>query len=1502
MTLGSFGTINDLDDVKRWLGGFKPDQSTTLNPSQFRSQAVAQLLRAVNKDDDYSVTFKKINAEKASFTARAEFIEKTGCELTFAFQQKGDEELLLDVTVAKIPDYTLDIASGYKLVVADPEFTLNARPFPPSVQLSFDGALVFGKPVAGAGSLDFKLPVHIDVPPDPVADWRLSLAQCDMTLSDDILADLWGDNTPRSLMPAELTDGFALTLLEISFNASTKSCSFIRLGLAYKASWSFFGDIFKVHGGAIEVSAFAPFGGRRKTILQGRLESQLSIGSETMTLGAQIVKPLSGKADIIFYASLTTGAALSINTLFTDLKLTLPDGFPDVELSALSLLIRYTQQSALFQMAIDKTIKLSDHISLENCRLDVTADYKNETARFDDTRKVIKISAGFQIDTTKIKLSGKYDTEKGYSLSGSVKKMPMKGFVDFLQNNLDIPADQIPDTLHLMTIDELSLAYSKEKKKESFKITLAVGLPFDGLDVGVTLKVALTRKISAKGIDDAAPWDVEFSGDVALSFSNHAKVSVGIDFKSSKEKTIFTHYHGGESAIFKIGDLAEICKFDCSGLPDDLNVGVARFGFVYNFTNNNYAFGMTLSGTAKLGCSLVSLRTKSEAANDAEGARRYAVVLSTSPQIDLLGLPLLKGIELHTPETLQLHRVRVAFASSPTPTRDEVTAINTLIGTMAFSDTVARPKDQADSIALPALVADKEGRSPFPTLPSDGLEGRCAIAFSFLIGDDKPRDVQVVVLRDKKTAAKPTTGDDGETKWFNVEKSLGPITLHRGGFRYADNKLLLALDAGLAVGPLSFEIMELGAEIDVKTFKPRFLTKGLTAGYNSPAFSLAGGFYGSFDPVDLYGELSVSVGKFGIGALAGYAQFANSPSLFLYGAVSLPLGGDPSCFVTGLAAGFGFNRDLHVPEVDTLHDFPLISWAMGAAPPQDPKENLAKQVADALKNLARFIEPKIGQYWGAVGVRFTTYKLVDSFLLLTVGFGDNFEIDLLGLSRLKLPPTLEQAAGGGRLTLADVQLAIKASYASATNQLLIAGQLTPDSFILAPECHLTGGFAVAAWFGPSPHAGEFVVTLGGYNSKYDVPSHYPVPPRVGIDWKVNEHVQITGGLYLALTPKALMAGGGLKAVWTTTDVEAWFRLQADFLMNFAPMSYDLTAVVELGGRVTVRLLLVNDTLDLHLATGLRVWGPDFSVVVEVDLTIISFTLQFGDAQKDGPKTISWEQFVKDFLNAPLKGAPGALADPSAFGPLRLNAARGLLSSLTEESGKLNWIVDPEAVELLAESAAPFKTIVVVEGTGVRIAPDRLLPATEEGLRTPFTGFGVKPVGLEAENFVSELSTVSVTYGRPASAKPAKAAANGDWIATPSLSNVSRGLWGDDVKDGVGDPMSETTYRDCLTALRLHPSKQPARDPIRVRASDLDFTDTDAGPFAQGTPTTPPAHSFEPKDTVLNTIESSAGQRLLMVRALNRLGCRVNPTENVAVLAKANETYLTVEPNHQLLGN
>ena len=267
------------------------------------------------------------------------------------------------------------------------------------------------------------------------------------------------------------------------------------------------------------------------------------------------------------------------------------------------------------------------------------------------------------------------------------------------------------------------------------------------------------------------------------------------------------------------------------------------------------------------------------------------------------------------------------------------------------------------------------------------------------------------------------------------------------------------------------------------------------------------------DGGDYAGMLTAKVPGFGFIAEGAYEKLPDgSTSLFVYAAVSGEIGGIPAFFVTGLAAGFGINRNLVLPAAADVTTFPLVSWAVT---PTSAPSNMSQ----AIQQLCEYIPPVEGQYWMAAGIQFLTYDTLSTFLLLAVTLGNEFSVALLGASTLSVP-----AGAPPEELLVNATLGIAATCIPDRGELAVGATLTSNSWVLTPDLKLTGGFAFGYWWSPSPYAGDFVVTLGGYHPQFVVPSYYPNPPRLGINWQIDGNTRVTGGSYFALCPSAAMVG------------------------------------------------------------------------------------------------------------------------------------------------------------------------------------------------------------------------------------------------------------------------------------------------------------------------------------------------------------------------------------------
>jgi hypothetical protein len=343
------------------------------------------------------------------------------------------------------------------------------------------------------------------------------------------------------------------------------------------------------------------------------------------------------------------------------------------------------------------------------------------------------------------------------------------------------------------------------------------------------------------------------------------------------------------------------------------------------------------------------------------------------------------------------------------------------------------------------------------------------------------------------------------------------------------------LDAELSAGPVIFGLDGLGIGLDLKTMTPALTLDGLEAGFSSAGIALSGALIHTGGQYE--GTLTLDVAGFNIAAFGAYASPNGTPSFFAYAIVrDRPLGGPPFFFVTGLAAGIGYNRKLKLPPIDQITCFPLIQAAM----PGDGGP-LVLAGSDPLTILNAFgpdwISESPGDNWLAAGVTFSSFEMIKSTAVLTLTAGPKALLSLIGLSDLSFPT-------GAPNPIANAQVALLAVLDPEAGDLSTYGKLTPASYVLSPDARLSGGFAFNVWFA----SGDFVVTFGGYHPRFQKPAAYPDVPRLEMNWQVSDHLSVVASEYFALTPAAIMAGGFLSAVWSSGSLTAWFDVEANFLL------------------------------------------------------------------------------------------------------------------------------------------------------------------------------------------------------------------------------------------------------------------------------------------------------------------------------------------------------------------
>lgn len=481
--------------------------------------------------------------------------------------------------------------------------------------------------------------------------------------------------------------------------------------------------------------------------------------------------------------------------------------------------------------------------------------------------------------------------------------------------------------------------------------------------------------------------------------------------------------------------------------------------------------------------------------------------------------------------------------------------------------------------------------------------------------------------------------------WFNVQRTFGPVSVQRIGFRIQGDGLEVLFDASLAIAAFNASVLGLGITVPLKSpYFPSADIDGLGISYSTPSLQIAGAFLKTprKEYTEFAGSLLVRFGNFGLSAIGAYAT-SDPPSMFAFLMINAPLGGPPFFYLNGIAAGFGYNRNLLMPPIGEVATFPLVAGATsGPANPFGTNPSLA----DSQRVMEVYLGVSIGQNWIAAGVSVSSFGMVNVFALLTVTFGTRLQFGVLGIATLTVP-ALSPAP------VVFAQLALKAVFTPEEGSLEAYAQLTENSYVLDKNCHITGGFAFCLWFGSNPHSGDFVISFGGYNPNFSKkPEWYPEVPRLGLSWQVSSLLSIKGGEYFALTPNAVMAGGYLNATWTSGPFTVWFNIHADFLIYWKPFHYDIRLGVSFGVRASVDIGFVRININVSVGADLHLWGPPFRYRAEIDLDIISFTI--GDSEENQqPQPIGWTDFKDSFLDTTApeskSSAPGNLlrANPIA---------------------------------------------------------------------------------------------------------------------------------------------------------------------------------------------------------------------------------------------------------------
>ncbi|KAF8253308.1 hypothetical protein K440DRAFT_593079 [Wilcoxina mikolae CBS 423.85] len=472
-------------------------------------------------------------------------------------------------------------------------------------------------------------------------------------------------------------------------------------------------------------------------------------------------------------------------------------------------------------------------------------------------------------------------------------------------------------------------------------------------------------------------------------------------------------------------------------------------------------------------------------------------------------------------------------------------------------------------------------------------------------------------------------------------------------------------------------------------------------------------------------------------------------SVFIFARLDGPLLTLEFAELKGVKVGFGYNYSLKLPSVANILDFPLVA-SLSADANSDPLQTLRK--------FDLWVAPQENSLWLAAGFTLDAFQILTIEATAIFTFSPVLGIAIVGLATASMPPNVKV----DEHPFVYVELGIVGALDIAGGSLRVEAQLTQNSFILNPSCHLTGGFAICYWFQGSPYVGDWMFSVGGFHPSFLIPEHYSNPPRVGISWNLSDVLRIEGEAYFAVTPKVCMGGGRYSALFSAGPIEAHFEAWANFLVNFRPFFFMADIGVCVGVAFVLDIGIITIRIGAEISAMLFLQGPPFRGVVYVDLWVHNFSVSFGE-DPGPPPPVDFKQFL-ELVKQP---GPADAQEKASESFLVVELITGSATEKIESSKRIpgdRWIVRAGSFSFRVESKFAVKNALLRNGVKSDLAN-----------RTPIYA---RPMQLINELDTSCLN-VEITYHDGDN--------DSNWQKTLIMRNVPTALWGKYVHDE--DPLA-----------------------------------------------------------------------------------------------------------------
>jgi hypothetical protein len=952
--------------------------------------------------------------------------------------------------------------------------------------------------------------------------------------------------------------------------------------------------------------------------------------------------------------------------------------------------------------------------------------------------------------------------------------VPIVDLIVWLAEQVKIKLSPPQSVRNLIIVDSVAVSYDSRGKQFGFECWGKLTLNRTTLDCCFTVAHSLDEENPEAG--------TTFGGRILFGPEGEDPLSFSLYFsKNSASTCAVAAYNDPYGHELKIQALAasvlpEFAKYIPASLTMTLNSALLAY---YSYSKDP---------AKKLATDSTTSRTESTTGSEAKAGAETVVLFGVDlgAKVELSDLPIV-GRAMPKDQAIGFESLRIIVASAPLE-QESVASLDEIL-----ADTGVKPLSDMSG------KGDGKGGLQKFNITAELLFGSLSRTLSLPVDEDTFKEPPADSPVTEPTGAEHAGGGEGlaalqaeeatdATKWFEVDKSMGPVTVRRIGLGYENGRVGIKFDASLRLSVLTFNLEGLGLTYPLDKFTQpseflkhvKFTLDGMGLALGNGPIEIGGSLVRVLrkDPreLELEGTLLIRTAVFTFSAFGSYVKVLDGTHSVMAFAVLLLELGDPTgtgaFVVTGLAFGFGVNRKLTLPRIEEVHTFPLIRAAM-------EKQDFA-DLQRLPRELRPFVAPSPGNFWIAAGIKFNSFGMVDSFLLVSVAFsmGGDVEIGLLGLSRMTTPPMVQPDK-----SIACAELALRGVISIPEGLIKFEAQLTQNSFIFSQACRLTGGFAFCLWFS-GPHKGDFVISLGGYHPAFKRPQHYPLVPRLGIQLQIGTELSITGEAYFALTPSCIMAGGKLCAVFKTNvailgEIEAWFIAYANFLLCWQPFYY----LADMGVSMGVAFRLFGCAIRMELSVALRLWGAPFGGRAVVTLWIISFPIEFG-ASAPAANPLSAAEFIAKCLPAAkalsavvgaaaaAKSLPQVPAKPDVFsvriteGLLRQQEVEVTNPGTKEVEKRTYRIVNAHQLSLTAQSVIPCTRF-----TELTPEPERM-----KGVKLKAkASLGIRPMGKQVLD--SEFSVTISPVKHKIASDEEKLEFRNKFSVSVVTGNVPDALWG-----------------------------------------------------------------------------------------------------------------------------